>query len=90
MLAGVMQKLLERCLDGNKRVQEAAISALATLEEEARQELIPYLEPIIQTMVACFEKYQTKNLLILFDAVATMAEGAGACATKEMMQPCAP
>jgi transportin-1 len=78
VLANVIEKILGRCLDGNKRVQEAAISALAVIEESARQEVTPYLEPIIQTLVACFGRYQAKNFLILLDAVATLAEGVGA------------
>lgn len=35
-------------LDPNKRVQEAACSAFATLEEEACTELVPYLGDILQ------------------------------------------
>lgn len=45
-----MQGLLERVLDRNKHVQEAACSALATLEEEAGQELVPRMGGILQTL----------------------------------------
>ena len=41
---GAVQGLLARVLDYNKHVQEAACSALATLEEEAGLELLPRLE----------------------------------------------
>lgn len=51
-------QLLKRVLDGNKRVQEAACSAFATLEEEACTELVPYLGFILETLVFAFSKYQ--------------------------------
>ena len=43
-------QLLQRVLDPNKRVQEAACSAFATLEEEACTELVPYLGDILQVL----------------------------------------
>lgn len=72
-----MHELLKRILDANKRVQEAACSAFATLEEEACTELVPYLEFILKTLVFAFSKYQHKNLLILYDAVGTLADSVG-------------
>ncbi|XP_037821481.1 transportin-1-like [Lucilia sericata] len=76
-LKPLMEELLKRILDSNKRVQEAACSAFATLEEEACTELVPYLEYILQTLVFAFSKYQHKNLLILYDAVGTLADSVG-------------
>lgn len=64
-------------LDGNKRVQEAGCSAFATLEEEAGIELQPYLEPILHNLTFAFNKYQQKNLLILYDALGTLADSVG-------------
>ena len=60
-------------LDNNKKVQEAGcrylflfiFSALATLEEEACEELIPYLGPLLQALVGAFGKYQVINFLKL-------------------------
>ena len=51
-------QLLKCVLDSNKRVQEAACSAFATLEEEACTELVPYLADILKTLVFAFKKYQ--------------------------------
>jgi transportin-1 len=65
-------------LDNNKRVQEAGCSAFATLEEEACDQLVPYLGHILQALVSAFSKYQHKNLLILYDAVGTLADSVGA------------
>ena len=65
-------------LDGNKRVQEAGCSAFATLEEEAGGQLVPYLEPILRNLTFAFSKYQQKNLLILYDALGTLADSVGA------------
>jgi hypothetical protein len=33
------------------------------------QELVPYLGFILETLVYAFQKYQQKNLLILYDAI---------------------
>ena len=64
-------------LDNNKRVQEAGCSAFATLEEDAGPELVPYLEPVLRNLVFAFDKYQHKNMLILYDAVGTLADAVG-------------
>ena len=77
-LKPLILELLKRVLDHNKRVQEAACSAFATLEEEACAELVPYLGYILQTLVFAFSKYQKKNLLILYDAIGTLADSVGA------------
>jgi len=82
-LKPLMQGLLKRILDGNKKVQEAACSAFATLEEEACTELVPYLEFILQTLVFAFKKYQHKNLLILYDAIGTLADSVGVYLNKK-------
>ena len=64
-------------LDKNKRVQEAGCSAFATLEEEAGAALVPFLEPILRNLTYAFDKYQQKNLLILYDALGTLADSVG-------------
>ncbi|KAF7639288.1 Importin N-terminal domain-containing protein [Meloidogyne graminicola] len=78
MFTQLLKELLARILDRNKRVQEAACSAFATFEEEACQELVPYLPEILGTLVEAFKRYQAKNLLILYDAVGTLADSVGA------------
>ncbi|KAL8292224.1 hypothetical protein RQP46_001690 [Phenoliferia psychrophenolica] len=72
-----MEGLLKMCLDNNKRVQEAGCSAFATLEEEAGEELVPFLGSILGNLVFAFQKYQQKNLLILYDAIGTLADAVG-------------
>jgi transportin-1 len=52
-------------------------SAFATLEEDAGAELAPYLEPVLRNLVFAFDKYQHKNMLILYDAVGTLADAVG-------------
>uniref|UniRef100_A0A183A0X2 Importin N-terminal domain-containing protein n=1 Tax=Echinostoma caproni TaxID=27848 RepID=A0A183A0X2_9TREM len=71
------QQLLKRILDSNKRVQEAACSAFATLEEEACTDLVPHLGVILQTLVCALNQYQHKNLFILYDAIGTLADSVG-------------
>ncbi|KAH8942177.1 hypothetical protein BDL97_14G084900 [Sphagnum fallax] len=73
----VLTGLLRRILDSNKRVQEAACSAFATLEEEAAEELAPRLELILQHLMYAFGKYQRRNLRILYDAIGTLADAVG-------------
>jgi len=49
---------LDRLLDTSKRVQEAACSAFATLEEEANLSLIPYTEHILVRFMQAYQSYQ--------------------------------
>ncbi|OXM78877.1 importin beta-2 subunit [Cryptococcus neoformans Bt63] len=72
-----MEGLLRMVLDHNKRVQEAGCSAFATLEEEAGTEMAPFLEPVLRNLTYAFSKYQQKNLLILYDAIGTLADSVG-------------
>lgn len=59
LVRALVEQLLKSVLDPNKRVQEAACSAFATLEEEAAGELLcDYLPEILETFVAAFKKYQ--------------------------------
>jgi len=76
-LEPLMTELLQRVLDTNKKVQDAACSAFATLEEEAGEDLVPYLAPIVQNLMFAFNKYQTKNLNILYDTIGTLADSVG-------------
>lgn len=77
LLKPLIEAMLQRILDPHKKVQEAACSAFCTLEEEAREELVPYLTPILQNLMFAFGKYQAKNLLILYDAIGTLADSIG-------------
>ena len=70
----MMQGLLERMLDKNKKVQEAGASSFASLEEKAGPKLRPYVEPILQRFVLCFERYKDKNMYILYDCLQTLAD----------------
>ncbi|GMS84334.1 hypothetical protein PENTCL1PPCAC_6509 [Pristionchus entomophagus] len=79
----LLKELLARILDGNKRVQEAACSAFATFEEEANVQLVPFLPDIIGTLVTAFGYYQARNLLILYDAVGTLADSVGSHLAKD-------
>uniref|UniRef100_M4F875 Transportin-1 n=1 Tax=Brassica campestris TaxID=3711 RepID=M4F875_BRACM len=70
----VLMGLLRRLLDSNKRVQEAACSAFATVEEDAAEELVPHLGVILQHLMCAFGKYQRRNLRIVYDAIGTLAD----------------
>lgn len=73
----LMDGILRHMLDKNKKVQEAAASAFANLEDKAGKILEPYCGPIIQQYVRCFAKYKDRNMYILYDCVQTLAEHIG-------------
>lgn len=73
----MMEGILNKMLDKNKRVQEAGASAFASLEEKATQKLMPYCEPIVRQFVQCFGLYKDRNMFILYDCVQTLAEHVG-------------
>ncbi|KAJ5488269.1 Armadillo-like helical [Penicillium expansum] len=79
----MMEGILHRMLDNNKKVQEAAASAFASLEEKSEDNLAPYCEPILRQFVACFNKYKDRNMYILYDCVQTLAE----CVMSELARP---
>ncbi|KAF4708269.1 Transportin-1, partial [Perkinsus olseni] len=73
--------ILQRCVDKNKRVQEAAISALAGLIEESGHRIREdedLINKIIQVFKIAIRFYQYKNLLILLDAIGTLVGAVGA------------
>ncbi|KAF8473431.1 armadillo-type protein [Kalaharituber pfeilii] len=73
----MMEGLLTKMLDGNKRVQEAGASAFASLEEQSQQALTPYIEPILKQFVIAMERYKDRNMFILYDCIQTLAEHVG-------------
>lgn len=73
----LMDGILRKMLDKNKKVQEASASAFANLEEKAGKILAPYCYPIVQQFVQCFAKYKDRNMYILYDCVQTLAEHVG-------------
>nr|CAR53242.1 putative importin [Colletotrichum higginsianum] len=73
----MMDGILRKMLDKNKKVQEAAASAFANLEEKAGKVLEPYCIPILQQFVQCFARYKDRNMYILYDCVQTLAENIG-------------
>lgn len=73
----LMEGILTKMLDKNKKVQEAGASAMANLEEKAGKRLEPYSGPIIQQFVKCFGKYKDRNMYVLYDCVQTLAEHIG-------------
>ena len=62
-----VQGLLTRVRDNNKHVQEAACSALATLEEAAGRELLESsrITAILKTFAAALQVCLTRYLLLM-------------------------
>ena len=73
----LLEGLLQCILDPNKKVQEAACSAFATFEEEAGMRIQPHLTHILRYLMHAFGQYQQKNMVILYDAIGTLAESVG-------------
>lgn len=73
----MMDGILQRMLDKNKKVQEAAASAFASLQESAGDQLEPYVQVVLQQFVRCFDRYKDKNMHMLYDCVQTLAEHNG-------------
>lgn len=74
----VLSVILARMLDQNKRVQEAAVSAFVSLEEEVGMFFGDHLSDVVKALCAGLAFYQSKNLLILLDAIAGLFESVGA------------
>ncbi|KAI9175790.1 hypothetical protein H9P43_006154 [Blastocladiella emersonii ATCC 22665] len=72
-----VEGLLANCKHGNKKVQEASCSGLATLEEAAGPNIAPYIPAILPTLITCFQHYQRRNMLVLYDCTSTLAEAVG-------------
>jgi len=75
--AGAAQGLLGRVRDRNRQVQEAACSALATLEEAAGGLLAPRLPAILDTLAGAVPAYSRRNLRLLYDSLSTLADAVG-------------
>lgn len=73
-LVPLIKGLLDAILDHNKKVQQAACSALSSVEEEAGEQLVPYLREILQYFGVALSRYQTSNLTILYDTLGTLAD----------------
>lgn len=69
-----LEGLLRCCLDKNKKVQESGCSAVATFCDTAGELLAPYVGAVLRQLVMCFQKYQAKNLIILYDALQTLVD----------------
>jgi transportin-1 len=75
--------VLAACLDPNRKVQEAACSALAVVIENTGAVaggpalLPPRLPAIVQHLSLALTHYSRKNLRIAYDALASLAEAAG-------------
>lgn len=68
---------LGKMMDPNKKVQEAAASAVITMEEKARRRVIPFIGDVLKTVAACFPVYSKKNMLMLYECISTLADVVG-------------
>ncbi|KAJ3849043.1 armadillo-type protein [Lentinula lateritia] len=76
-LSPTLERLLCMVLDDNKRVQIAGCSAFETLAENAGMELTPYLDRVLRNLVAALDKYDQKNMPMLYDSIGVLADAVG-------------
>lgn len=78
-LAPAVQGLLSVALDNNKHAQSNGIRAFGYLAKEAAPSgsLQPFLPSITESFVAAFGKYQSRNIVKLYNAIAHLADGVG-------------
>jgi len=73
----LVRELISRTQDHNKRVQRSAISALAAVIETSNDDVIPYTESILTCFNFAFQTFQRQNMVVLYDAIGTLAEVLG-------------
>jgi len=77
-LKELIQGLMMRILDRHKQVQEAACSSLTSILGFVQPaNLETYLEFIIRNLMHAFGLYQRKNVIVLCDALGTLADASG-------------
>eukprot|EP00939_MAST-03C_sp_MAST-3C-sp1_P002298 g2298.t1 len=72
-----LNAVLQNMVIPNKKVQEAACSALSVLVEEAGELVVPHVETILRCFHAAFKRYQKKNQLMLYDVVTSLVDTLG-------------
>ncbi|EFN51057.1 hypothetical protein CHLNCDRAFT_59360 [Chlorella variabilis] len=77
-LDSMMAAVCERCLDHNRRVQEAACGALSTFLEEGKpeQHMAPYMAAVLQTLASTLQLYGRKAMRSAYDTISTAADQA--------------
>ncbi len=70
--------VMDCALDRKKVVQQSACSAVADFIENSTPDILAqFIEPLLQHFGMYFQKYQRKNMIILYDTVQTFAEKVG-------------
>ncbi|KAH9363586.1 hypothetical protein HPB48_013765 [Haemaphysalis longicornis] len=69
--------LMRLMLDVNEHVQEAACTGFAALAEEARSDLVPYLNLILSTHARALSLYQRPQRPALYDSIGVLADTMG-------------
>lgn len=65
----VFHGVLACSLDRNKKVQEAGCNALSVIAEYAGSMLLPYAKPLCYHFQQCFQKYQLRSMLTLYECI---------------------
>jgi transportin-1 len=77
LLAHVTQVFMARLGESHRRVQVACCAAFGVLLEVAGDLMVPYIQPIYQTLVSAMFRYQGQSLRMIFDVMGIMADSCG-------------
>ncbi len=77
LVGQVVEAIVGRVLDPNRKVQVATCSAMGVFVEAAADLMRPYLEPVYRILMQALQKYGTRSRLALFDTLGVMAEYIG-------------
>lgn len=73
LINNLVNAIIGRVLDKNRKVQVASVSALCVLIENAGDMIIPFLDPIYRTLVLALEKHSTRSLLVTLETFGSIA-----------------
>jgi transportin-1 len=73
LMNNLVNAIIGRVLDKNKKVQVASVSALCVLIENSSDMIIPLLGPIYRTLVLALEKHSTRSLLVTLETFGSIA-----------------
>ena len=73
-LARALSALSVCVRDPAVKVQEAACSALALLEEEAGELLVPFVAPLVDALTSSFAHFPIRNYRFLYDCIGNLAQ----------------
>jgi transportin-1 len=70
----MLRVLIELTVSPNKLIQDAACSALGSVQESVRAGMGPYVDVLLEAYLGVFGRYKKRNMVVLLDSISTLAE----------------